>query len=108
VTDRELIERAARAAGILIEYNWHFFDVTDPSDHKIWNPLTNDGDALRLAVKLGLQVTLYDGAVSAGIPGEGEQQEEIDDVDYAYPATRRAIVRAAAAFVRAAQPKDAV
>lgn len=59
--DRELLELAAKAAGL-----WIGFSETTPElgrtyvwndDHKTsrwWNPLTDDGDALRLVVKLGL------------------------------------------------------
>ena len=48
MTDRELLEAAAKAAGYV---HYH------PGDgfYQTWNPLTDDGDALRLAVKLGLQ-----------------------------------------------------
>ena len=58
MTDRELLEKAAKAAGI----EWYgiagddtsdclYFDI-GPDDVVEWNPLTNDGDALRLAVRL--------------------------------------------------------
>ena len=49
MTDRELLELAAKACGLeeakmRIEFNQ-------------WNPLDDDGDALRLAVKLNLLTT---------------------------------------------------
>jgi len=57
MTDKELLELAARAAG-------YKFDSTEPfeisKEHKgetywfEWNPLIYDGDALRLAVKLNI------------------------------------------------------
>ena len=55
MTDRELLELAAKAIGMDIEFfgDENGFDcVTDEQEY--WNPLTDDGDALRLAVKLGL------------------------------------------------------
>jgi len=67
MTDRELLEAAARAAGINI-VGWgelgtpraiHADDIVN------WNPLANDGDALRLAVKLRIVVTF--GGVSDSV-----------------------------------------
>lgn len=88
-TDRELLELAARAAGLPWD-QW----VIDGNDS--WNPLTDDGDALRLAVKLRLAL-VFDGLqVSASIPDGAVF--EMEPLKYADPhaATRRAIVRAAA------------
>ena len=103
MTDRELLEMAAKAAGI--EFSWINNDgarldrkpgVMQP--YVRWNPLNDDGDALRLAVKLGISVSIdlenrisvvddlvifYDEAKFGG------------DCD-PYAATRRGIVRAAA------------
>jgi hypothetical protein len=85
--DKTLLELAAKAAGIKIDKSETNgggrgntgFDVMgnavlDWHNNVRWNPLTDDGDALRLAVKLQIQV----------IPSKG------------CAATRRAIVRAAA------------
>lgn len=58
--DRKLIEMAAKAAEIKLHV-WgakgreNFADVTDESNHKLWNPLADDAAAFRLAVKLNLQ-----------------------------------------------------
>lgn len=61
-----------------------------------WNPLTDDGDALRLAVKMGLEVGFEgDNFVFA----DGTCSEFLTPDPYA--ATRRAIVRAAAEIGRA-------
>src|SRR5690554_3623506 len=99
MTDRELLELAAKAAG----YNafpGHAAQMMDSG----WNPLEDDGDALRLAVTLGLIVDI-------GL------DEHVTAVDYTTPlaedgfvleghfpdrcaATRRAIVRAAAEIGR--------
>lgn len=58
-TDRELLEMAAKAAG-LKECGWMgpgFVHVADNAFVE-WNPLTDDGDALRLAHALGMQLNL--------------------------------------------------
>jgi hypothetical protein len=118
--DRSLLERAAKAAGI--DVRWHEPWETHvhvgewyegrPLMHKeqmVWNPLTDDGDALRLAVKLNLHIGIdaeSAGAISvewgfdAGGNAAGciEQDAPIGGDDYA--ATRRAIVRAAAALAK--------
>jgi hypothetical protein len=101
VTDRELLELAAKAAGV--EYNFicptgaHCGDI-NTTQNRFWNPLNDDGDALRLAVKLGIG-TDFDfsngcGETSAAQTLQEYQYENHGDDPYA--ATRRAIVRAAA------------
>jgi hypothetical protein len=60
---------------------------------KDWNPLTDDGDALRLAVKLDLIVTI-------GAARDCDGRLSLDNSDDPYAATRRAIVRAAAEIGR--------
>jgi hypothetical protein len=60
MTDRELLELAAKAAGIPLvrlepETVWDTGHITRAG----WNPLTDDGDALRLAVKLGLHARQF-------------------------------------------------
>lgn len=110
MTDRELLELAAKAAGLEFsdgrQLNPRVFLVREPGgEWQGWNPLTNDGDALRLAVKLNLHIGVD--ADSAGAItvewdfDEGgnarsciEELAPIGGDDYA--ATRRAIVRAAA------------
>ena len=103
-TDREYLELAAKAAGIEGEWEEHpLFDGRDTSGIYVvghtflWNPLTDDGDALRLVVKLGLHLTnsethawASDFAVTATEPLGTDP----------YAATRRAIVRAAAEIVK--------
>ena len=63
-----------------------------------WNPLTDDGDALRLAVKLQIDIELYGDHVVAWFDGGyiGTGRIHYDNDQYA--ATRRAIVRAASAI----------
>lgn len=71
-TDRELLELAAKAAGIDAEWHCSRDEVDEHADYlastegmwlkgerspdnsKYWNPLRDDGDCFRLAHKLGL------------------------------------------------------
>lgn len=103
--DRELLEFAAKAAGIRLNisdgagderYLW----ITDAVTGKNWDPLTDDGDALRLAVKLRLEFEWWKNGVS--VNRTDSQQMPIEHVgDDPYAATRRAIVRAAAEIGKA-------
>lgn len=106
-TDRELLEAAAKAAGITLRS----FDMTnaggelqhigymaDPSEWpRGWfNPLTDDGDALRLAVKLRLHIGIEtDAACAWQLQMPSCWASEATDAD-PNAATRRAIVSAAA------------
>ena len=57
--DRELLELAAKAAGFGIENFLGGREIVrrDPDGQPVyWNPLKDDGDALRLAVKLRLNL----------------------------------------------------
>lgn len=99
MTDKELLEKAAKAAGV----QGHFVE-RHPMDgyptyscgignagrvNPLWNPLTDDGDALRLAVKLDM----IDGRQWKAPITRAIYDECGGDW---YAATRRAIVRAAA------------
>jgi len=97
MTDKELLELAAKAAGI--EWPQKISDFSRQYDGvRSWNPLTDDGDALRLAVKLSLSIWRYD-TLSTSKPNFTDWQcDERGDDPYA--ATRRAIVRAAAEIGR--------
>ena len=109
-TDRELLELAAKAAEIQIQ--WHRWpstaretayvpngDFSEQHDvcYSPWNPLTDDGDALRLAVRLRLAVDVGQEATHVYSSDKGIV-EPLDTDPYA--ATRRAIVRAAAEIGR--------
>jgi hypothetical protein len=108
-TDRELLELAAKAAGLVLirsrldDPMWRDMLIdTRPEFPQTmgWNPLTDDGDALRLAVKLEFDMgqMLTPGMVTVtGVDDNGgcvavDESYNIDP----YAATRRAIVRAAA------------
>ena len=100
-TDRELLELAAKAAGhkwdAVTRDGWLKTVITDEGDYTIWNPLSDDGDALRLAVTIGLVVNCS--RPSAGEPFKPHHVGQVDFSD-PYAATRRAIVRAAAEIGR--------
>lgn len=104
MTDRELLELAAKAIGMDIEFfgDENGFDcVTDEQEY--WNPLTDDGDALRLSVQLHIDILhrFCGGArVEALAPG-GRVIAEYCHVDTRGDATRTAIVRAAAEIGKA-------
>ena len=92
MNDRELLDWAAKAAEIPFNALPH-----SKSTWSKWNPLTDDGDALRLAVKLGMDLQIYNGSKSSTAT-ERERFTECREVhsNDPYAATRRAIVRAAA------------
>lgn len=114
MTDRELLELAANAADVEIA-TWGDDDtpyIEAPSEMQdftrlvYWNPLTDDGDAFRLAAKLEIDILFRRvggqrvESVSAGRPtfgvyyGGGGRDA----------ATRRAIVLAAAEIGKAMKP----
>lgn len=104
MTDRELLEMAAKAAGITsVGYGRNGIATgrNGPCLVGYWNPLTDDGDALRLAVALRIVVDVTPWAAYAHRWNEkrsadyGIRHSEYDDL---CAATRRAIVRAAAAI----------
>lgn len=98
--DRELLELAAKAAGIKISQwsNAQAGGFLPGGRGDFWNPLTDDGHALRLAVSLDIEIKQYKGACIARWGQSGEYykwlSEPLDNDPYA--ATRIAIVRAAA------------
>lgn len=101
MTDRELLEKAAKAARIDLQWigEGRMAACFDPeSVSEWWNPLTDDGDALRLAVKLGIRTeTTHHYAITyAGSVCAKQFSERINGDPYA--ATRRCIVRAAASI----------
>lgn len=102
-TDKELLELAAKAAVLAVEWSelyQRFERFVDGKYMGAWNPLTDDGDALRLAVKLEMDVTHYQNSVEVKAWIAGEYYDFIsEEVSYCrISATRRAIVRAAAAI----------
>ena len=102
MTDRELLEMAAKAAGHELRWVEDGWGVDRPrvveGDSLVrWNPLEDDGDALRLAVNVGIDVDQYFDKVETWKAGlHGFIVEAYGDDPCA--AIRRAIVRAAAAI----------
>lgn len=105
-TDRELLELAAKAAGIERSVGG---DLWSNARGTLWEPLTDDGDALRLAVKLKLNVW-HSKWPSGKLYAAAQRIWHVNDSMYyddgvahdhdPYAATRRAIVRAAAEIGR--------
>jgi len=92
-TDVELLEAAAKAAGI--EFGWIHDTprIRAEMGWTPWNPLTDDGDALRLAVKLDMVVDCGNWLAR---PRTLSLEWVDGGRDDPLAATRRAIVRAAA------------
>ena len=103
-TDKELLELAAKAAGYNIkahEDGTLYSDYRCPGYWGVFNPLNDDGDALRLAVKLDMQVTVDIGIGEVWVVHNYLLSLIVESLEGAvdiYAATRRAIVRAAAAI----------
>jgi len=87
---RELLEMAAKAIGLTLRYNY----LGGRDANQPWNPLTDDGDALRLAVALCINIEVTESDVYACTHGNFSEPSKPDR----NAATRRAIVRAAAAI----------
>ena len=97
--EREMLELAAKAAGIVVN-QWREDDYglvawIEPED-KHWSPLDDDGDALRLAVALNFTVSVCSHEVEVFT-----EEGECTSTAFAYDEdkggiVRRIIVRAAA------------
>jgi hypothetical protein len=89
MTDRKMLELAAKAAGgklidsvLRSEYGERLYEFRTATSTEFWNPLKDDGDALRLAIDLGM-ILHFDGELLAAKKDP-------------YAATRRDIVSIAA------------
>ena len=110
--DRELLKMAALAAGVAGEWcecGDHDPGILTPNDAgHVWNPLASDGDALRLAVKIGMIIDVrYRGMrmrkhnrITYWLSEIDQCVVQFDENDDPVAATRRTIVRAAAAIGR--------
>lgn len=96
MNDKELLTLAAKAVGYTLEehYDDDQYYPWCAETEAFWNPLLDDGDTLRLMVKLKIDVALYNKCVSVN----DTPLEFYGDDPYA--ATRRAIVRAASEIGR--------
>ncbi len=97
MTDIELLELAAKAAG-LSHPDGVYWVRNDAGDS--WNPLTDDGDALRLAVKLRMEVCVWDTVTTVMASDNAISTLSKPVNGDLYAATRRAIVMAAAEIGR--------
>ena len=106
MNDKELLELAAKAAGYELDYeSYTAMNLHRPMACRIkgrdvwfkWNPLTNDADALRLAVKLSIDLLFMPEQELVYADGTPEECRFSEDP---YAATRRAIVRAASEIGR--------
>lgn len=124
MTDRELLELAAKAAGIELHHWWAAGNAYMFCEHGgdpcgSWNPLTDDGDAFRLAVNRRFTIkdfAPHDNPEFAQIPPDAAlwgmveiwREDDNDPLHVEWykagadreAVTRRAIVRAAALEVR--------
>lgn len=99
MTDRELLELAAKAAGATSALG-AWLDGSEPyssgcgflAGDRVWNPLTDDGDALRLAVDVP-QIDVTRAILAAW--------QEIDTTGGRREHVRRAITKTAAEIGRA-------
>lgn len=107
MSNREILRLAATAAGMLDQLGWGFdsdipYYLGDPKQPapRYWNPLADDGAALRLANLLKINVLHMSHLcenywIEAGIGASWLAQERVSESDV-HTAVRRAIVRAAA------------
>lgn len=109
MSDRQLLEDAAKAAGIEIHESddgtlqrrpiWACYHYVQgqPYSEVRWDPLNDDAQALRLAVKLYIHITISE--YRRTVCRQGDRFRSIEEHgDDKFAATRRAIVRAAAAI----------
>ena len=119
MNDSELLQLAAKAAGI--EIYWEkcltnagtifspHLKINGTWGHGQWNPLTDDGDTLRLAVKLRLTVEITPWAADSHQWCEKKSEDfgiRHTEYDDEFSATRRAIVRAAAEIGKKMKEKE--
>ena len=106
MNDRELLELAAKAAKAEVIGYDERKGLWIENRFMAWNPLTDDGDALRLAVKLNFRLecmtlqtaaSTFDRKISEPVDHTIDKERVRWPFEQCpYAATRRAIVRAAA------------
>lgn len=98
MTDQKLLELAAKAAGVApvlcFESARNCLRIGDRESYRLWRPLDDDGDALRLAIKLGICIVFMEDCDSVGAEHSAHGVMIVEAMDD--HGTRRAIVRAAA------------
>jgi hypothetical protein len=100
MSDRELLEKAAKAVGKPIEFDdWSGKPVAFLLNDDLvpaWNPLDDNGDTFWLQVALGIEIAFNETSVIVWF-GRDQHLTEMKGAD-PLAATRRAVVRAAAAM----------
>ena len=101
MNDRELLTLAAKAAGIKGSWDSYASCFVPLTGQIFWDPLTSDGDAFRLAIKLHINIEVWDveycirtNIFIRSIQRHGNFEEPYTDDPAA--AARRCVVRAAA------------
>lgn len=101
MTETQMLELAAKAGGISKQWDGSLVDRGNPC--RVWNPLIDDGDALRLAVSLGIGFRHRAGGDGSTYPdlvtvftGSFDLTEYVSQSRDAFAATRFAITKAAA------------
>lgn len=98
MTDQQILELAAKAAGVgpvlCFESARNCLRIGDRESYRLWRPLDDDGDALRLAIKLGICIVFMEDHDSVGAEHSRHGVMIIEAMDDF--GTRRAVVRAAA------------
>lgn len=105
MTERELLEMAAKAADIDLVWTDHeapgyYSEWRGLPQFEAWNPLTDDGDALRLAVKLNMRIVISSDIGISDVATDSVPWDGVEHTGDPFAATRRAIVRAAAEIGR--------
>lgn len=107
--DKELLMLASKAAGVEGFWVDSGLNIGSNATPVIWNPLDDDGDALRLAVKLRIDTYFeFDRVMCVGAdhlrsPSATEYFYDAPKPTDQLAATRRAITRAAAEIGRAGE-----
>lgn len=103
MSDQQILELAAKAACIgpvlCFESARNCLRIGDRESYRLWRPLDDDGDALRLAIKLGICINFIEDHDSVGAEHSLHGVMIIEAMDDF--GTRRAIVRAAADIAKA-------
>lgn len=100
MSDRELLEFAAKAAEYVLTDGSQGYRTFRCKGGVEWNPLTDDGDALRLAVKLCIEISPCPECDSVACEPKGRPDSVITTEALDDYGVRRAIVRAAAEIGR--------
>lgn len=105
MTDKELLEMAAKACGWKNvepqEISGHWTTLWIPEIDSYWAPLDDDGDAFRLSVMLGMDVVHRPASKSCEVFKQPFREILIPHGDAPCEATRLAIVRMAAQIGKA-------